>query len=219
MTIVSVADDRELEDRIVVHGTAARELSPDRASWLVVLSETDDDGRAAFDRCAERAGGLVSALEQAVGPDGGVETGVVGLEPRWDHRRDRLIGHTARATVNVRTAVARAGAVVRVAIDAGADQLHGPRFSVDEFDRAGEELLADAVEQARRKADRVASAAARTLGPVLAVHEHQSNLTGRAPGIPSGAVARLAASGPEPPVEAPEQTLTVRVTATFALVD
>jgi uncharacterized protein len=111
----------------------------------------------------------------------------------------------------VRSLADRSGEVAQAAMAAGADRLHGPRF---EYEQAGEvrgELLGEAVADARGKAERLAAAAGRRLGPVHQIEEAGPDRT-----ISS---ARTVAATAEPDVRPRELTVTATVRVVFALED
>jgi uncharacterized protein len=200
-------------DQIEVVGSANRDVEPDQATWLAEVVVADADHRAAFDRCAERAAALVERLA----PLGEASTGIVSVEPRLSPDRERWAGHEAKATVSVRCAVATVGEAARAAMESGADRLHGPVLTATDADAVREELLAEAVAMARRKAQRVADAAGRSVARVLSVSEDRE-VTVR----PMAAVARFESGGGAlhaPPVRPDALALSARVTLVVELVD
>ena len=184
-------------DHVTVGGAASRAVAPGTATWRAETVEADDDPRAAFERCSARLNALVERLA-AVGE---VATEAVVVQPRFEERGPEAVG-----AVRVRCPAERAGEVAQAAMAAGANRLHGPQFEYEVEDAVREDLLADAVAHARRKAERLASAAGRRLGPVRSVAEsHERD------------VVELAAIGPD--VRPRDQTVTANVTVVFGLED
>jgi uncharacterized protein len=97
---------------------------------------------------------------------------------------------------------------------AGADRLHGPRFEYDDADGVRRELLGEAVADARAKAERLAAAGGRKLGPVRQIVEPGPE---RTPGSQRMMAASAVAETPD--VRPRELTVTATVTVTFALTD
>ena len=190
-------------DHVTVTGSARRALAPGAATWRAETVETDDDPRAAFERCSGRLNALVERLA-AVGE---VASEAVVVEPRFEERGPA--GTEAIGAVRVRTSAARAGEVAQAAMAAGANRLHGPWFEYEGAEAAQVSLLGDAVADARRKAERLAAAAERRLGPVRAVEEQPDD---------RHAVAALVTSG-APDVRPREQIVTAVVRVVFALQD
>jgi uncharacterized protein len=160
-------------DRIVVVGRAERAVAPDGALLTVRVVDVDDDRRAAFRRCGARVNDVVERLRAVVGRDGDVTTGQVSLE--LDHEafeRDRASRqHAASCLIDVDCDPARAGDVVVEAVESGVDRLSGPRYLLRDGGGVTEQLLAEAVAVARRKAERLAAAADGSLGAVVAIEE------------------------------------------------
>ena len=195
------------DDHVTVTGTAERAVAPGAATWRAEAVEADDDPRAAFERCSSRLNLLVERLEGL----GEVATEAVVVQPRWEERGPA--GAEAIGAVRVRAAAARAGDVAQAAMAAGADRLHGPRFEYDDAAGVRRELLGEAVADARGKAERLAAAGGRKLGPVRQIQESGPE---RTPGHFRAAAETVVES---PDVRPRELTVTATVTVTFALTD
>jgi uncharacterized protein len=196
------------DDHVTVTGTAERSVAPGAATWRAEAVEADDDPRAAFERCSSRLNALLERLDGV----GEVATEAVVVQPRWDER-GAARGAEAIGAVRVRASAARAGEVAQAAMAAGADRLHGPRFEYDDADEVRRELLAEAVADARGKAERLAAAAGRKLGAVRRIEESGPE---RWTGDRALAAATIVDT---PDVRPRELTVTARVSVTFALTD
>ena len=193
---------------VTVTGSAQRAVAPGAATWRAEAVESDREPRTAFERCSARLNALVERLA-AVGE---VATEAVVVQPRWEE--GSTAGAEAIGAVRVRSPADRAADVAQAAMAAGADRLHGPRF---EYDRAAEvrgDLLAEAVADARSKAERLARAAGRRLGAVQAIEETGPE---KVPG--SQRVMAAAAAVEAPDVRPRELTVTATVRVVFALED
>jgi uncharacterized protein YggE len=153
------------DDRVTVSGLASRSVVPDTVTWRVEVMEADDDPSAAFERCTSRLNALVERLAAV----GDVSTDSVRVEPRW--REDGPAGTQAVGAVRVRCPAEGAGEVAPAAMASGADRLRGPQFEYGDAREIGEDLRAEAVDDARRKAARLADAAGRRLGAVRAIED------------------------------------------------
>src|SRR3712207_1441163 len=162
------------DDRMVVHGSAQRSVAPDVATLGMVVRELDRDQRAAFERCRPRLNEAVARLQAVVGGDGEITTGTLRVERYWEesaeHERGRRV-QEASGPIAVECTAAVAERVISAAIALGADELHGPRYSVRDPSPVLDELLGVAVAAARRKAQRLAQAAERSLGRIVAVEQ------------------------------------------------
>ena len=190
-------------DHVTVTGSASRALAPGAATWRAEAVEADDDPRAAFERCSARLNALVDRLSGV----GEVASEAVVVQPRFEERGPA--GAEAIGAVRVRSSAGRAGEVAQAAMAAGANRLHGPWFEYEGAGEARMSLLAEAIADARRKAERLADAAGRRLGPVRSVAEQTDD---------RHIVAPLEAVG-APEVRPREQTVTATVQVVFALED
>jgi uncharacterized protein len=159
--------------RVVVHGTAERSVAPDVATLGLRILEVDEDQRAAFDRCRSRVGTIVPQLQALLDGDDRVTTGNLSVTRHYDEFTEgpREPLYEASCPIVVECRPDAAAQAISEAIAAGVDRLSGPRFSVRDRLPVVEELLGEAVGAARRKAERVAHAASRSLGGVVAVEE------------------------------------------------
>lgn len=88
--------------------------------------------------------------------------------------------------------------------------MYGPNFSMDEDSGETDELFAEAIENARKKAQNVAASTGRKLGKVLSVVE----------GVTSGGpvpILRMEAGGGGAPLEPGTGTVSKSVTVVFEL--
>lgn len=119
-------------------------------------------------------------------------------------------GFAASNTVTAGTDVARAGALIDAAVEAGANQVNGPGLSVADQGALYRKALEAAMADARRSAETLAGAAGRPLGKVASVTEG-----GVATPMPMSEKAASMDAGT--PVEAGAQQVTASVTVTYAL--
>jgi uncharacterized protein len=193
------------DERVTVYGLASRSVAPGTATWHAEAVETDADPRAAFERCTSRLNALVEQLAAV----GDVSTDSVRVEPHWEENGPA--GTRAIGAVRVRCPAAQAGEAAPAGMSAGADRLHGPRFEYDDAAEVGEQLLAEAVADARRKAERLAAAAGRRLGAVRAIDERAGDAFEEF----EDAVMKMSAGAPE--VRPRDQLVTASVKVAFEL--
>jgi uncharacterized protein YggE len=107
--------------------------------------------------------------------------------------------------------VERAGDLANVLTQAGANQLYGPNFQLDDTREAQAELLVEAIDDARSKAEKIAAGSGRTLGKVISVSE------GGAPGIIVPYARMEAGGGGGVPTQPGTGTVYSSVTVIFEL--
>jgi len=206
-------------DRVVVLGRARRQAPPDAAVLQMQVVEVDQDQRAAFARCGPRVDAVVSELRRLVGADGVVTTGVLHVERYYDDaveddgQSPRL--HAARCPVAVQCGPDRAAEVASTAMEAGVDQLDGPRLFLRDSSALVEQLLEEAVAAARRKAERLARAADRRLGLPVAIEERGSRGWSEDDFEDGGVIYRASSAGPD--LQPAQLTLTATVRVAYAL--
>ena len=81
------------------------------------------------------------------------------MQPRWEPGRKRPTGWEALGAIGLRGPLDVAAAAGQAALDAGAESLDGPSYELRDEAAVREELLADAVRAARRRAEGMARAA------------------------------------------------------------
>ena len=118
---------------------------------------------------------------------------------------ERLVGR--QGTIRE---LARAGAVIDAAVEAGANQVYGPSLSRGDQTELYRQALRAAVADARTRAQALAAAANLTLGRVTQVVE-----SGSAPMPVANAVKAEDASGT--PIEAGTQQIVASVQVTFSV--
>jgi uncharacterized protein len=186
----------------------------------MAVIEIDPDRREAFTRCAARVERTVPPLRAAAGADGEVMTGEVSLDRHYEPvEEEGPPRYAASCPLTVECPPTRAAGVIAAAVQEGIDELTGPRYRVRQPAPLIDQLLGEAVDAARRKAQRIAQAAGRPLGAVIEVQEPGDG----DPGIdyPDDYGRITLAAGPASRIELQHARVSVAVTvrAAFALGD
>ena len=192
---------------ITVQGVASIGSVPDRAELSFGVESQGQTARAALAANAAEMRKVIAAVKAAGGTD--VRTQSVTLSPRYDERNEAsafVAQNTASATIKD---LARAGALIDAAVDAGANQVYGPSLSAGDQVELYRRALKAAVANARANAQSLAEAAGLSLGRITAVVE------GGAPQpVPYAADKALEAGST--PIEPGTQQTTASVTVTFS---
>jgi uncharacterized protein len=205
------------------HGTVA--VRPDLAIVQLGAMVEASDAAAASERAAAAMQAMVDAATAAGVDERDRQTGALRLSSyRPDLGQPMRYSAHHQLTLRVRE-IARAGEIVQAALAAGGDAaaVHDLRLTVerphDHLDQARAEAMADA----RRKAEQLAELSGRQLGVVAAVSETSGgNFARRTSGhVEALAAAPMAAdmdtrSAASPPVEGGDLTLRVQVDVEFA---
>lgn len=206
------------------------------SAGVVTTAVTASDALAENSRLMER---VVAALKRNGVAERDIRTSAISLQPRYNNpERDarelarlngqpyvppaepaKIIGYEARNTVQVRARqLSRMGKVIDTLVSAGANQVNGPTFSLDEPGAAQDEARKEAIAKGRETAELYAKAAGMRVARIISIRE-----TGRAAPLRdaimvSGYRAGVAApAAPPTPVSPGELSLGVNVLMQFEL--
>jgi uncharacterized protein len=199
--------------RTVGHGLATR--VPDLADVRVGVQLTRPTAVAASTDEAAAMQRVIDALHGAGIADEDLRTAQLTIGPAWEYPPDgtpRLTGYQAsnQLRVTVRR-VDQVGAVVDLALAAGATTLDGIEFGLDPAVAAdaARTALADAVADARARAEVVAAESGLRIAGVLTIEEHDAD------GPPRPMFARMEMAAADTPVEAGTSAIRAAVRVTF----
>jgi uncharacterized protein len=198
-----VTDDA---DTITVTGVGTVESVPDEAQMSFGVETRGDTARAAVDANAEAARRVINALRRAGARE--LATQYVSVYP-VSGEAGAITGYSASNSVSAVSDVEDAAGLIDAAADAGANQISGPGLSPANVEELYRQALAEAVSEARERAQVLAKASGRGLGEISAIVEG----TGVQP-LPYAERAALDASTPIVPGE---QETSASVTVTFSL--
>ncbi len=196
---------------VTVTGLGTVKAQPDRAQLSFGVESRAASAKAASAANAAAMRALISALKDAGVDDDRLRTEHVSVWPVSDGSGP-VDGYTASGSVSVDVPVDRAGPLVDVATGAGATNVSGPMLTRSESDSLEEQALERALEDARRKAKALASAAGAGLGEVVKLVEG-----GAAQPLPYAERAQDSAAASVTPVEPGTVDTTASLTVTFAL--
>ena len=183
---------------------------------------------------------VVAALRRAGVAERDIQTAAINLNPRYVHPEreammraresrepyvpptepsaPRIVGYDARNSVQVRVRrVAEMGRIIDALAAAGANEIHGPNFTVDEPRAALDEARTAAVAEARQRAELYARAAGMRVARIVSITEAGGYYPVESIRV-MGSRIGFAAPPPPPPVAPGELTLGVNVSVQFELV-
>lgn len=172
-TLISPADGGE--DRIYVSGSATVKANPDIAqAQLGVQAFADSVSRAVAENNA-RSAAVQAAIAAAGVAARDMQTSGFSVYPQMDYEKDRagvVVGYWAANTLSVKIRnLATVGEVLQAGIDAGANNVSGLYFALEDPDSLLQEARAQAVADARKRAESLVAAAGAKLGKVLSIRE------------------------------------------------
>jgi uncharacterized protein len=192
---------------ITVQGTGSVATAPDRADLSFGVESQGKTAKAALAANAAEMRRVIAAVKASGGTN--VTTQSVSLSPRYDEQNQVqafVATNTVSATIKE---IAKAGALIDAAVDAGANQVYGPSLSRGDQGANYRKALEAAVADARASAQALASASGLSLGRITAVVEGGGS-------APPYAVAEKAMDAGSTPIEPGTQEVIAVVSVTFA---
>ncbi|MFN3514748.1 MAG: SIMPL domain-containing protein [Phenylobacterium sp.] len=211
--------------------------APDVAHFSAGVVTQAKTAAEALTANARRMDAVIAALKRAGVPDRDIQTSSLNVQPQYHYperdptpRRDpdlprpepegpRIVGYEARNTVQVRVRrLDGLGRIIDTLVGAGANQVDGPNFSVEDHDAALDEARTQAMRRARERAELYAGAAGLRVNRIVAISEQG----GYYPVVQEVMVTaqRFGAGAPPPPpspVQPGEVALGVNLTVQFEL--
>lgn len=166
---------------------------------------------------ARRMAATVAALRRAGVADRDIRTSAISLNPQYryaDNVPPTITGYQASNQVEVRfREVARAGAILDALVAAGANQINGPSFALDQPEAALDEARTKAVTAARARAELYARAAGLRVRRIVSISEDGA----ARPQPPMPMAMAMRAKAADTPIEPGEQRMAVTVSVSFEL--
>jgi uncharacterized protein len=206
-----------LTDVVVTAGEGLVLAAPDRA-FVSISAETRARAPKEAQQGNATAMTAVQAKLKAAGiPADAVRTIALDLQPEFDYNNGKqtLRGYVARNTIEVRVdEIEKVGDIVDAAVGSGATSLSNIRFDLKNREATERKALAQAVADARGRAEALAQAATRGIDRILRIEDHSE--TGAPPPRPMIAF-RAAAAEAATPVTPGQLEIRARVTLTVKL--
>jgi uncharacterized protein YggE len=207
------AEDKPMDRLITVSATGYAYAEPDRARVSSGVASEAETARAALTANTEKMKQVVAGLKEAGIDAKDIQTSNFSVEPRYTNPQDgtpsKIDGY--RVSNQVTILVRDVSAIGKLA-SVGANQIYGLTFEVSKAETLKDDARKEAVANARRRAELLATAAGAEVGEVVSIAE-DLQFTGPRP----MAMARASMKADSVPVEAGTETLEARVTVTWKL--
>lgn len=212
------AEDKKMTRTITVSASGRVSAEPDIVRLQAGLTTEAGTARKALAANNQVMRDLLEALDDAGINEKDVQTSNFNVSPRYS-RPER--GGTARingyqvsnqVSVTVRE-IERAGEILDVLVQRGANQMSGMSFEVSNADKLKDKAREKAMKAARRRAELLAGAADADIGEVIAIAEDAPIHGPR----PVAMHARSMQAESSVPIASGSQELMARVTVTWAL--
>ena len=176
LAILALGTGAALADgtKLSVTGSGTVLVESDLAIVTVGVQETSKDVLEAQSTVNEKIAAIKQALLDAGVEESEINTDSINIYANYDYsdNTEVIVGYTARNSLSVRTTdIDNVGALIDAAFAAGANTLDNVQFTVQDDTQAREQALTMAVEDARRKADVLASAAGLQVASIERISE------------------------------------------------
>jgi uncharacterized protein YggE len=210
--------------RISVVGEGRAAAAPDTAIFdagVVVIAET---AQTALEQNTKSITALLAALKAAGIEERDLATSGFSVQPRVAYpqaepgkqpEQPKLEGYEVRNSVKARVRdMSKLGMILDAAVQHGANQIGGISFDIQNKDVLLDKARQDAINDAKRKAEKTAQAAGLKLGRVVSLSETVQHALPR-PMAGDGTAFKAAAASV--PIEAGEQSLGTQVEMTWEI--
>jgi uncharacterized protein YggE len=172
-SIAQTDGDSTAPDRtITVTGSATIRTKPDQATVSLGVQTQADTAQGALTQNAEKMNAVLDALKAMGFGDSALATTDLGLDPMWSNDGRTVVGFQAHNQVSVTIRdLSKVGPAIDAAVHAGANLAGGIQFGLSDENAGVDDALAQAVEDARAKADVMAGAASASVGEVVTITE------------------------------------------------
>lgn len=220
---VQAGQEGDLTGTLKVAGSAEVRVEPDSTLIWLGVETSAASASEALEQNNQQVEALVAALTDAGVEQQAIQTQNLQLYPRYEETEaapdqpagTAIAGYTARNTVELRIgSVENAGDILDTAVESGANTIDGIQFSVEDRTEAENQARELAVEDARRKAEQLATLAGGELGAIVSIDASE---TPAFPGLFGGGVAE-AADRAAVPVSPGTQAVRVDLIVTWQLV-
>lgn len=215
--IASTASAQTLQPTVSVTGEASISVPPDLAQIDSGVTTEAKTAREASEANNKAMAGVLQALKNAGLAEKDIQTSRLSLSPQSTPGRNpnapfQITGYRAsnRVTVTIRD-ITKVADTIDVLVGSGANEISGISFAVSKASKLLDDARAEAIADARRKAEIYAKAANVAIGAPVSISEET------APG-PMPAYRKMAADmAASAPVAQGQETLRVSVSVSYEL--
>ncbi|MDP2315755.1 MAG: SIMPL domain-containing protein [Pseudomonadota bacterium] len=167
-----LAAEIDTRSTLQISGVGEVYVAPDEAVLTLGVRAQGDTAASAFDAAAKKMEAVAQALASQVPPER-IRTSQLSLQPRYEydeHTGPRLVGYEASSILEIRVDdPMAAGAVLDATVSAGANEVLGVAWKVEDEDAVRQQALEAAVADARTYAEQVATELGVSLGDPMRI--------------------------------------------------
>ncbi|HEX6860978.1 MAG TPA: SIMPL domain-containing protein [Caulobacteraceae bacterium] len=173
-----VADNMFRATTLNLSAHGETEVAPDKATISLGVQTEAPTAQAAIQANANKMSRVIAALKKGGLQEREIQTSNLSLSPQYVYQENlppRLTGYQAsnQVTITVRE-LSRLGQIVDATVNAGADNIGGISFGVEDSTEAEDRARIEAVEALRAKADLYAKATGYRVARLVTLNEGSS---------------------------------------------
>jgi uncharacterized protein YggE len=163
---------------ISVNGTAKIDVVPDIGTIGFAVESTQKTASEALADVTKTSNAVISALKPIVQDEKNIQTGGVNVYPVYDStdKGTQFIGYRANVQISVKSSVDTLSKIIDAAFSAGATGMNGITYEYSKTASVMDQLLKDAMADARHKAEVTLSAEHATPGTLNSVEVLDSGI-------------------------------------------
>ena len=200
---------------VTASGAGTAQAVPDTAEMSFGVTTMSPNAKSALDEASKVAEQIASALKKQGIAEEDIQTQDVSVYPQTVDQDGKQVitGYQASLSVRVKVRdIATLGEVISAANAAGANNVSGPSFTIDDPAPARAQAIDEAVADARKSAEAMAEAAGKSVGEVLSMSSSDVGL------VPQGMYGLdMAGAAKDVPIEPGQLDISASVVVVFEL--
>lgn len=212
------AEEKLMDRTVTVSASGSVSAAPDQATIATGVSSEAKTAREALTKNTEAMTKVIAELKSQGVEAKDIQTTQFNIEPVYVYPKEgqppSVTGYRVNNMLSVRVRdLDKLGGVLDQLVTVGANQMNGITFEVSKAETLKDDARKVAIENAKRRAQLLATAAGAEVGDVLQISEETSHPGPR----PMVFAKRAAMAEASVPIERGEQELEARVTVTWKL--
>ncbi|HEU0050613.1 MAG TPA: SIMPL domain-containing protein, partial [Patescibacteria group bacterium] len=178
------------------------------------------DVKTAQTQNTDKVNAIIKAVKALGVSDADVQTSNYSINPKfdWNNGKQTLLGYSVTQTVTVKIRdLSKVGEILAKAGELGANQVNGVNFSIDDPSKIQQEARKKAIDDAREKADELASSLGLHVVRVVNFSEMGNNPIPIMPYAKSVALGMGGGAAPAPDIQSGSLDVTSNVSITFEI--
>ena len=215
---ISVSENPALRS-ISTEGIGKVSLTPDMATVSIGVSTENKDAAKAVEENSQKVENVMAALKDFGIADEDMQTSNFSIYPRQNWDKEGNVTDVTYSVSNTLSVTVRnlddLGAVLNAVVQAGANNIHGIQFDVEDKVEASKQAMENAVMDARERSEVLAGAADVEVGDVYSINSYTYGNS--EPIYLERSMAMDGMGGMDVPISAGEMTITVNVSVIFEI--